>query len=221
VEEPELTDRQDARTVTSIASVVFDVGGVLVVSPLHSFAEIDGEYGLRPGTTMDLFRGGSLFVECETGKTTFADFAAAAVAGIEAEQGVAVPPERLATMMAAIMGDRVDPAMYAFVLELKAAGLQIGILSNIYRELDPWLQAMFPPGTIDVLAPSYEIGQRKPEPAAYAALVTMSGLPPERIVFVDDFVENVEGARAAGLHGILFAGETALRAELRRLGVPV
>ena len=207
-------------TQPQIASVVFDVGGVLVVSPLDSFSEVDAEYGLRPGTTMDLFRGGSLFVECETGKTTFAAFAADAVAGIQAEQGIAVPPERLGTMMAGIMGGEVQGPMRTLVLELKAAGLQIGILSNIYRELDGWLRSAFPAGTVDVFAPSYELGQRKPEPAAYAGLIDRCGLAPEQIVFVDDFPENVEGARAAGLHSILFTGEDALRKELRELGVP-
>jgi FMN phosphatase YigB (HAD superfamily) len=39
-------------------------------------------------------------------------------------------------------------------------------------------------------------------------------------VFVDDFPENVEGANEAGLTGILFTGEEALRKELRELGVP-
>jgi HAD superfamily hydrolase (TIGR01509 family) len=204
-----------------IRSVVFDVGGVLVVSPLGEFAKVDTEYGLAEGTAMNLFRGGSVFVECETGKTTFAKFSAAAVAGIQAEQGIAVPPERLATMMDAIMGDAVEPGMYAFVLELKAAGLQIGILSNTYRELDGWMRAAFPEGTVDVFAPSYLLGLRKPDLAIYQRLVEMCGYPPEQIAFVDDFVENVEGARAAGLHAILFNGEDALRKELRELDVRI
>ena len=207
-------------TLPQIRSVVFDVGGVLVVSPLGEFAKVDAEYGLAADTAMNLFRGGSAFVECETGRTSFAEFSADAVAGIEAEQGIAVPPERLQTMMDAIMGGAVEPSMYAFVLELKAAGMQIGILSNVYRELDGWLRAAFPEGTVDVFAPSYLLGLRKPDPAIYARLIEMCGLPPEQIAFVDDFAENVDGARDAGLHAILFSGEDALRKELRELGVP-
>ena len=207
-------------TQPQIRSIVFDVGGVLVISPLGEFAKVDLEYGLRADTAMGLFRGGGLFAECETGRISFAEFCAGAVAGIEAEQGIVVPPERLGTMMAAIMGGAVHEPMHALVLELKATGLQIGLLSNIYRELDGWLRAAFPAGTIDVFAPSYEIGQRKPEPAAYAAVLEMCALPPEQIVFVDDFPENVEAANAAGLHGILFTGEDTLRKELRELGVP-
>lgn len=207
-------------TQAQIRSVVFDVGGVLVVSPLGEFTKVDVEYGLSAGTTMGLFRGGGVFAECETGRIPFAQFAATAVGGIEAEQGIAVPPERLGSMMAAIMGGAVHAPMYALVLELKAAGLQIGLLSNIYRELDEWLRGAFPAGTVDVFAPSYAIGQRKPDPAAYTALIEMCGLPPEQIAFVDDFPENVEAARAAGIQGILFTGEETLRKELRELGVP-
>lgn len=207
-------------TQPQIRSVVFDVGGVLVVSPLGEFAKVDAEYGLREGTTMGLFRGGSLFVECETGRIPFAEFATSAVAGIQAEQGIAVPAERLATMMAAIMGGAVHGPMRDLVLELKAAGLQIGVLSNIYRELDSWLRGALPTGTVDVFAPSYELGLRKPDPAIYLRLIEMCGVPPEQIAFVDDFAENVEAATAAGISGILFAGEDALRKELRELGVP-
>jgi epoxide hydrolase-like predicted phosphatase len=207
-------------TQPQIRSVVFDVGGVLVVSPLGEFSKVDTEYGLREGTTMDLFRGGSLFVECETGRIPFVEFATAAVAGIAADQGITVPHERLGTMMAAIMGGPVHGPMRDLVLELKAAGLQIGVLSNIYRELDSWLRGALPAGTVDVFAPSYDLGLRKPDPAIYARLIELCGVPPEQIVFVDDFPENVEAALAAGIHGILFVGEDALRKELRELGVP-
>lgn len=191
-----------------------------MVSPLREFTRVDDEYGLRAGTAMALFRGGSRFGECETGKTSFAEFSARAVAEVEAEQGIRVPPERLAKMMAAIMGGAVERSMYNLVLELKAAGLQIGILSNVYRELDGWLRGAFPLGTVDVFAPSYELGLRKPDPAIYRRLVEMCNLRPQEIVFIDDFPENVEAAVAAGLYGILFAGENALRKELRALGLP-
>lgn len=206
--------------MADIKAVVFDVGGVLVNSPLIEFAKVDAEYGLREGTAMSLFRGGSDFVLCETGRIPFAEFAAAAVAGIEADQGIAVPPERLATMMAAIMGDAVDPPMAALVLELKAAGVRIGLLSNIYAELDGWLRAAFPAGTVDIFAPSYLLGERKPDPAAYEGMRAIAGLEAPEIVFVDDFVENVDAANAAGMHGILFTGAGTLRTALRALGVP-
>lgn len=203
-----------------IRTVVFDVGGVLVTNPLEEFAKLDADQGLREGTAMSLFRGGTLFAECETGRLPFAEFCSRSVAQIRAEQGIDVPVERLAAMMDAIMGrDTVDPRMRALVLEIKALGIEIGLLSNIYRELDGWLRGIFPDGVLDVFCPSYNVGLRKPDPAIYRALIAMCDCRPQDIVLVDDFEENVAAAVDAGLIGITFTSERALRERLRELHV--
>lgn len=206
-------------TAPDIDVVVFDIGGVLVASPLTEFVRLDAEYGLIPGTAMGLFRGGGLFEPCETGRMPFSTFCEHAVEQIRAEQGISVPAVRFAAMMAAIMGDQVEPTIHALVLQLKAAGLRIGLCSNIYSDLDGWIRSMFPPGTVDVHCLSYEVGLRKPDPAIYAALIERCACPAEKIVFVDDFVENVAGAGDAGLVAIRFTGTAALRESLAELRI--
>lgn len=200
-----------------IRAVVFDVGGVLVTNPLGEFARVESEYGLPEGTVMALFRGGSLFGQCEIGALPFADFCADAVAKIATDTGIAVPPARLAAMMAAIMGDTVNAAMLALVGEVKALGVTTAILTNNYAELHDWLVAAFPPELIDVYCESWALGVRKPDPAIYRRLLAMLGFAAEEVVFIDDFPENVEAAQAEGLHGVLFSGEPDLRRELRAL----
>ncbi|MGQ0632824.1 MAG: HAD family hydrolase [Sporichthyaceae bacterium] len=204
-----------------IRAVAFDIGGVLVPTPLGEFAKVDTEYGLAAGTAMSLFRGGSLFAQCETGVLPFADFCAGAVAGIGAEQGIAVPAERLAQMMGTVMGGTVIPGMIDLVGEVKAAGLRTALLSNIYRELAGWIDGIFPGGEIDLNCSSYVVGERKPEPGIYLELIKRLDLPPEQIVFVDDFPENIVAARAQGLSTILFTDEAQCRAELRGLAIAV
>jgi glucose-1-phosphatase len=49
-----------------------------------------------------------------------------------------------------------------------------------------------------------DFGVRKPEPLVFARLVEHYHLSPGEVVFVDDSGANVEGARAAGLQGVLF-----------------
>jgi putative hydrolase of the HAD superfamily len=49
---------------------------------------------------------------------------------------------------------------------------------------------------------SSELGKRKPERAAFEAVAREIGVPVERILFFDDTLENVEGARAAGLQAV-------------------
>ncbi|KAL4452447.1 hypothetical protein ABPG75_008109 [Micractinium tetrahymenae] len=61
-------------------------------------------------------------------------------------------------------------------------------------------------------------GLRKPSPESYAAVVAHLGLPPERLLFVDDRQANVDGALAAGIPAIRFEGAQALETELLRRG---
>jgi putative hydrolase of the HAD superfamily len=49
---------------------------------------------------------------------------------------------------------------------------------------------------------SSELGRRKPESEAFHAVAAAIGVPIPRIVFLDDSLENVEGARAVGLQAI-------------------
>ena len=53
---------------------------------------------------------------------------------------------------------------------------------------------------------SFQLGQRKPEPAAFMAAAERWSLAPGEIMFFDDRTENVEGALAAGFDAHLAAG---------------
>ena len=46
-----------------------------------------------------------------------------------------------------------------------------------------------------------------------------AGCAPSACVFIDDMEENVRGAVAAGLAGILYGPKTDLEAELVRMGL--
>ncbi len=49
---------------------------------------------------------------------------------------------------------------------------------------------------------SSTIGLRKPDAAAFQYVAKDIGVAPERIVFFDDFAENIAGARACGLQTV-------------------
>ena len=49
---------------------------------------------------------------------------------------------------------------------------------------------------------SSEMGMRKPEPQAFAAISTAIGVPLDRILFFDDSRENVDGALAVGMQAV-------------------
>ena len=52
---------------------------------------------------------------------------------------------------------------------------------------------------------SYLAGALKPEKAFYDKLLNESGLPADRILFIDDLETNVEGARKVGIIGLQFS----------------
>lgn len=50
---------------------------------------------------------------------------------------------------------------------------------------------------------SHELGARKPEPEAFTRIAAEIGVPAQRILFLDDLAENVEGARRVGMPGVV------------------
>jgi putative hydrolase of the HAD superfamily len=114
-----------------------------------------------------------------------------------------------------------NPEMLDFAWRAKAAGLKIGILSNMQsdmlaamrRKLD-WL------GRFDVQAYSCEIGAIKPEAASYQYILKGLVVNPDESLFFDDKEANIDGARALGMHAQLYEDEiqAAYRAA-DRLGI--
>jgi len=92
------------------------------------------------------------------------------------------------------------------ILQVKAAGLKLAILSN---ELDLFygveFRRRFPLiDRFDVIVDATHTGILKPDPRAYEQVLAELGLPRERCVFVDDQLKNIEGARAVHLPFVHF-----------------
>ncbi len=66
---------------------------------------------------------------------------------------------------------------------------------------------------------SSAIGLRKPDAEAYDHVVQAIGVPAERIVFFDDLVENIEGARQRGLKAVLVTSPGDVARTLDALGI--
>lgn len=96
----------------------------------------------------------------------------------------------------------------------------LGALNNEARETNEYrfekfgLHAYF-----EFAFSSCYLGLRKPEPAIYERALEMLDAPAERVLFIDDREENVDGARNAGMKAIRFEGAEALKSELMGLGV--
>jgi len=54
---------------------------------------------------------------------------------------------------------------------------------------------------------SFEVGVCKPSPVIYQRVIDLTGIPPSRLVVIDDKKKNITGANAAGMSAIQFCGE--------------
>jgi HAD superfamily hydrolase (TIGR01509 family) len=59
----------------------------------------------------------------------------------------------------------------------------------------------------------------KPQPEFFFAAAERIGAPPQEILFIDDREENVKGAQAIGITGIVFTSSEQLARDLRELGL--
>jgi putative hydrolase of the HAD superfamily len=71
----------------------------------------------------------------------------------------------------------------------------------------------------DALVLSYEVGARKPHADFFARCRELAGCAASECVFIDDAAVNVAGARASGLHGIIYTDIARLHRQLAELGV--
>jgi putative hydrolase of the HAD superfamily len=98
-----------------------------------------------------------------------------------------------------------DPAAVALMHDARSAGRPVGVLTNdAYTFIGREFFAARPEfAGLDAFVDSTEIGVRKPASRAYLAAAEALAIPVDRIVFLDDTPECVEGARAVGMTALL------------------
>ncbi len=116
----------------------------------------------------------------------------------------------------------INPKTVKLMEDLKAAGITLGILSNMPHD---FLSLKY--NTLDVFRlPEISIfscktGFIKPEIEIYNILVQEFKSEPGELVFFDDIQKNIDGALAAGIRGFLWTDPDQGRRDLNNLGVPV
>jgi epoxide hydrolase-like predicted phosphatase len=95
---------------------------------------------------------------------------------------------------------------------------KVGLISNAWSGLRAWMTGRKMADAFDTLVISAEVKIAKPDPRIYHLALEKLGVQPGEAVFLDDFKENVEGARAVGMQAIHFVEpETAIAELLSRL----
>jgi HAD superfamily hydrolase (TIGR01509 family) len=96
------------------------------------------------------------------------------------------------------------PEVPGVLRSVKRAGLLTAIVSNWMCGLEHFCVELGIGSELDHVIASAEVGAAKPDPVIFEEASRRLGVPPERILHIGDtFVDDVEGARAAGFQAIL------------------
>ncbi len=198
-----------------ITTIIFDLGNVLVdfcwEKHFHSFGFSSEVFDrLAKATVMD--SSWNLFDKGVLQEDELLQIFIANDPGIEKE----------IRMMFQNISGTIEPYTYAedWIRELQKAGYRVLILSNYseksYRECGEKLSFV---NIADGAVISYREKMVKPDLEIYQLLLDRYHLTPQECVFLDDKQENIEGAKKAGMNGIVFTTRENAIKELEKLGV--
>ena len=197
---------------SGIHAVIFDWGGVLMRTADHGFRLAwDARLGLEPGSMEQLVFGSAEWKQAQVGRLS----EQAVWASLRARLNLS--PEALAELRHDFWaGDQLDEELIALIRGLRPR-FKTALLSNFPASLRALLTELGLTDTFDAIIISGEAGVVKPNAQIYHLAAERLGVPTGDCLFVDDFVENIVGARAAGMQALHFAPVETAMSELRRM----
>jgi epoxide hydrolase-like predicted phosphatase len=197
----------------TIHAIIWDIGGVLErtedPAPRENLAK---RLGIETRDLAHLIFGHSDNFRVQRGEISLEDHwkNVGDYLGLSADKLPGVTEEFFA-------GDRLDLDLVEYIRELKHDHCT-AVLSNYvstlrYKITDVWrIDDAF-----HYLIISSEVGHMKPHPEIYSLALETLGYAPEETVFIDDFIENIEGAGEVGIRGILFQNPEQVKMELNNI----
>jgi len=203
-------------------AVIFDLGGVVLGSPLHAIAAFEREHGIPAGfvnrIVVDTGADGA-WGRLERGLLDLEAFVP------EFEADCARAGRRLdARALFVRMGEAAQPrpAMLDAIRAIRARGLRAAALTNNWasESRDDGSRALR--GHFDRFFESSVLGLQKPDPRIYQHACRELGIVPNAAVFLDDIGRNLKTARELGMATIKVDRPEQALADLEQLlGFPL
>jgi putative hydrolase of the HAD superfamily len=100
------------------------------------------------------------------------------------------------------------PDVLPALRELRELGVSVVIASNWDCSLPEWLRPAAILELVDGVVTSAEVGAEKPSPRVFQRALAVAGVEPGEALHVGDKIDNdIEGAAAAGVRGVLLQRE--------------
>lgn len=179
---------------------IFDLGNVIVDIDFNRVLGVWSDLGRVPLSTLQSrFQMGESFYQHERGEISDEKFAQKMCDELDLPLSY---EQFVAGWQAVFIG--VRPEVIAIMHQLREQGDRVVILSNTNR-----LHCQFWPGqypevqeAADKIYLSQEMGLRKPDPHIYQRLLNLEEVSAAEAIFFDDNRENIEAARALGIHSL-------------------
>ncbi|HEX7975936.1 MAG TPA: HAD family phosphatase [Anaerolineales bacterium] len=193
--------------------IIWDMGGVIVrTEDRLPRTQLAGRFGMTYEEIEKLIFGGLSSKEATLGRIP---------AGQHWENVCSVlhlPLDEIPVLKKGFWGgDRVDMELVEYIRLLRPR-YSMAVLSNAWSDLRASMQNQWGiADAFDEIIISAEVGVAKPDPRIYQIAIKRLNVAPSEAVFVDDFLKNVEAARATGLYGIQFMSPVQVRSDLEQL----
>jgi epoxide hydrolase-like predicted phosphatase len=195
-----------------IKAVIWDIGGVIARTEDRTPRDqLAAELGVTRDRLNDLFFSGPQGTRAQKGEISVAEL----MSHIRSELALTSNeyPDLQERFFA---GDRVDHELVDFIRTLKPR-YKTGVISNAWGQLTQMLAEWGIEDAFDVIIGSGDEGLMKPDPVIFDLALDRLGVEPQEAVFVDDFIENIQGARAVGMYGIHFQRPEQALGDLKAL----
>ncbi len=201
--------------MVSYDAVIFDLGGVVLGSPLHAIARYERDHSIPTGfinrVVVESGSGGA-WSRLERGELELEAFYAAFEGNCQAA-GEAISARLLMQRIAEISQPR--PIMLAAVGAIRSRGLKAAALTNNWGGEGDSTRPLEP--LFDAFIESSALGLRKPDPRIYRHACSVIEVEPARAVFLDDIGRNLKTARELGMTTIKVDEPEAALAELEQV----
>lgn len=191
--------------------LLLDIGGVVIRTPFELLAIAEEHRGLPVGSLggRGPFDPGGDSDFAEVARGTSAERAYWQRRAERVAPHLGTEPETRSMMLALFdlpHEELLRPETARLAETAREAGHPVGFLTNDLADFhgDEWLQTMPILDGGARLVDGSMTGFLKPDARAYELGADALGLPPERVVFVDDQPMNIEGARTFGLVTVWF-----------------
>ncbi len=196
----------------TIRAVFFDLGGVIVrtefQAPRQHLAE---RFGMEYEDLVKLVFDSETALQASAGLISEDEHWAAVLRRLHLPES-----ESRAIRDEFFAGDIIDLNLLDFMRGLREQ-FKVGLISNAWSGMRSWIVSKKFEDVFDAMTISAEAGVMKPDARIYRIALEKLGVAPAESVFLDDFPDNVEGARAVGMAAIRFTRPEQALKELQQI----